>query len=172
MPSTATNDPHENLTELLRTLDHVITRLAAIQQTPRTYGTAVPLYSTEIHTIQAIGENADVSLTRLAEHMGVTKGAISQTIAKLADKGHVVKRPAPQSAREIRVALTDSGWTAYRNHEAFDRQILSAIEAHCGSETPRMLKAYLEVLRDFEAILQLIDAASHEPRGALEEDEG
>lgn len=165
------NDLQADLAELLRTLDRVITRLAAIQQTPRTYGTDVHLYSTEIHTIQAIGERADASLTRLAKHMGVTKGAISQTIAKLADKGLVIKTPAPQNAREIRVGLTDTGWTAHRNHEAFDRRILSAIEAHCGSETPRRVRLYLEVLRDLEAILQRFESASVEPRDASEEDE-
>ncbi len=170
MSNTARDDLPADLTELLRTLDRVITRLATIQQTPRTYGTDVQLYSTEIHTIQAIGEQADANLTRLAEHMGVSKGAVSQTISKLADKGLVVKTPAPQSAREIRVRLTDSGWTAYRNHEAFDRRILSAIEAHCGPETPKRVKRYLSVLRDFEAILQRFETASREPRGTLEED--
>jgi DNA-binding MarR family transcriptional regulator len=171
MLSDVPDDLNENLTELLRKLDRVVARLAAIQQMPRSYGTDVQIHSTEIHTVQAIGENEDVSLTQLAKHMGVTKGALSQTVAKLTRKGLVTKRLAPGNAREIRVALTDSGWTAHRNHEAFDRRILSAIEEHCGSATPRMVKRYLEVLRDFEDILELLGTSNQQVVGANQEDD-
>jgi len=171
MRDTPPNDLQDDLTELLPTLDRVVSRLATIQQTPRSYGTDVHLYSTEIHTIQAIGEMEDASLTCLAKHMGVTKGAVSQTIAKLADKGLLVKRPAPGNAREIRMELTSLGRTAHRHHEVFDRRILSAIEAYCGSETPEKVNLYLEVLRDFEAILRLLESTSREQRGAAKEEE-
>ena len=170
MPSNLPDDLNENLTELLRKLDRVVARLATIQQTPRSYGTDVQIHSTEIHTVQAIGENEAMSLTQLAKHMGVTKGALSQTVAKLTRKGLVTKGLAPGNAREIRVALTDSGWTAHRHHEAFDRRILSAIEAHCGSATPRKVKRYLEVLRDFEDILELLGTSSPRAVGANQED--
>jgi DNA-binding MarR family transcriptional regulator len=157
------NGLHANLADLLRALDRVVARLASIQQTPRTYGAGAPLYGTEIHTVQAIGENVGANLTRLAKQMGVTKGAVSQTIAKLVDKGLAVKRPAPENAREIRIELTDAGRIAYRSHEAFDRKILTSIKAHCGSETPAKVRLYLEVLRDFEAILHSFEAASGQP---------
>lgn len=143
--------------ELLRTLDRVVSRLVAIQQTPRTYGTGVPLYSTEIHTIQAIGEMADVNVTRLAKHMGVTKGAISQTVAKLVEKRLVRKERVPGNTREVRIELTESGWIGYRNHEAFDRRIFSAVETYCGSDVHKKTKLYLSVLKDFDAILQLFE---------------
>ncbi|GEM_PF-2053951 len=164
------DDLNENLTEFLHRLDRVIARLAAIQQTPRSYGTDVQIHSTEIHTIQAIGENENMSLTQLAKHMGVTKGALSQTVGKLTRKKLVTKRLAPGNAREIRVALTDSGWTAHRHHEAFDRRILLAIEAYCGSATPRKVKRYVEVLRDFEDILDLLDTSNHRAIGTHQED--
>jgi len=164
MPSNVADDLNESLTDLLRRLDRVVARLAAIQQTPRSYGTDVQIHSTEIHTVQAIGENEDMSLTQLAKHMGVTKGALSQTVAKLARKGLVVKTPAHRSAREIRLELTKKGWIAHRSHEAFDRRILSAIEAHCGSETPTCVRRYLGVLGDFEAILELLEPAGPEPQ--------
>jgi len=151
---------NEKMAELLRTLDRVVSRLAAIQQTPRAYGTNAQLYSTEIHTIQAIGDVANATVTRLAKRMGVTKGAVSQTVAKLASKRLVRKRAVPGNAREVRIELTDLGRIAYRSHEAFDRKILSAIEAHCGADTERMVDLYLKVLRDFEAILRLHSEAS------------
>jgi len=170
MAADAPSSLNENLTQLLCKLDRVVARLAAIQQTPRSYGTDVQIHSTEIHTVQAIGESEDVSLTQLAKHMGVTKGALSQTVAKLVRKGLVTKRPAPGNAREIRVELTDLGWTAHRHHEAFDRRILSAIEAHCGSRMPRKVKRYLDVLGDFEDILGLLGTGNHRAVGTRQED--
>jgi DNA-binding MarR family transcriptional regulator len=163
MPSDVSRDLDKSLTELLRKLDRVVARLAAIQQTPRSYDTEVQIHSTEIHTVQAVGENEDASLTQLAKRMGVTKGALSQTVAKLTRKGLVVKTPAQLSAREIRLELTEKGWAAHRSHEAFDRRILSAIQEHCGSETLTCVKRYLGVLGDFEAILERLEAASPQP---------
>jgi DNA-binding MarR family transcriptional regulator len=146
--------------ELLHTLDRVVSRLAAIQQTPRTYGTGIDLYSAEIHTIQAIGAMRSANVTRLAKRMGVTKGAVSQTIAKLVEKGLVHKERTPGDSREVCIQLTDLGRIAHRNHEVFDRQILSAVKAHCGPDVNEKMKLYLRVLRDFEAILQLHEEMS------------
>jgi DNA-binding MarR family transcriptional regulator len=160
MTATRKDEAPQEMTDLLLTLDRVVSRLAAIQQTPRMYGTTVRLYSTEIHTIQAIGKMPRANVTRLAKHMGVTKGAISQTIAKLVGKGLVHKERAPGDLREVCLELTELGRVAHRNHEAFDRQILSAFRAYCGSDMDEKTKLYLTVLQDFEAILQLHEEMS------------
>lgn len=141
-------------------LDRVVARLAAIRQTTRTYGTNMELTSTEIHTIQAVADFRDASLTHLANLMGVTKGAMSQTISRLVQKGLAAKEGAPTSGREIRIELTDLGQIAYRNHEAFERRILSAVIAHCGANVEEKVKLYLRVLQEFEAILDLHETMS------------
>ena len=147
------------LEELLTLLDRVVAKLSAMQQTPREYGTRIPLYGSEIHTIQAIGKSVGINVTQLAEKMGVTKGAVSQMVSRLVEKGMVQKTHPQDNAKEVALGLTELGWIGFRNHERFDLDVLDTVREYCGSGLDTDLDTYLSVMRDFDAIL-----ASHEQR--------
>lgn len=87
----------------------------------RQYGTDLIFSRVEIHTIEAIGEMKDVNITRLAAYQGITKGAASQMIYKLVDKGVVKKSVSPNSDTEVRLELTDIGKKAYEGHKEFHK---------------------------------------------------
>ncbi len=54
-----------------------------MEQTPRSFGTDELLTSSEIHLVEIIGENGESqSVTDLSGLLGVTKGAVSQTLKK------------------------------------------------------------------------------------------
>jgi len=74
--------------KFLDVLDQVITKVETIQShsAGKDFGTGVMLYRAEIHTIRAIGDNPGINVTKLAESMGITKVAISQTVNKLVRK--------------------------------------------------------------------------------------
>jgi DNA-binding MarR family transcriptional regulator len=147
--------PHATFEELLGVLDRVVARLAALQQTPREYGTGVPLHGGEIHTIQAIGKSVGTNVTQLAERMGVTKGAVSQMVSKLVEKGMVRKARAQDNAKEVVLTLTELGRIGLRNHERFDMEVLETVREYCGSDLESKLGAFLSVMNDFDAILTL-----------------
>lgn len=117
------------------------------------FGTGVPLYRTEIHTIRAIGENPRINVTKLAEHMGVTKGAVSQTIAKLARKGLVRRTRAPDNAREVLLELTDLGWTGFSSHEQFHMDMFDIVREYYGDSFASNIGTFVTVMRDLNAIL-------------------
>src|SRR5271157_3776865 len=50
---------------------------------PRKFGTENDLSGSEIHLIEVVGQNEGLSVTDLAKRLGITKGAISQTLKKL-----------------------------------------------------------------------------------------
>jgi DNA-binding MarR family transcriptional regulator len=52
------------------------------------------------------------SLVRLANAMQVTKGAMTNTVSRLVDKGWLVVRPDPEDGRGKLVRLTDDGRAA------------------------------------------------------------
>ena len=126
-----------------------------MQQAPREYGTGVALHGGEIHTIQAIGETLGMNVTQLAERMGVTKGAVSQMVSKLVEKGMVRKARAQDNAKEVIVHLTELGQTGLRNHEKYDMAVLESVREYCGSDLEAKLRTFLKVMRDFDAILTL-----------------
>ena len=149
------NGSHRAFEEILRVLDRVVGKISAMQQAPREYGTGVPLYGSEIHTAQAIGKSVGINVTRLAEKMGVTKGATSQVVSKLVEKGVVRKARAQGNAKEVVLDLTELGRTGVRNHEKFDMEIFESVREYCEPDLEGKLETFLSVMKDFDAILTL-----------------
>ncbi len=85
----------------------------------RIYGDGVLLSRVEIHTIVTIGDNLGINLVSLANIKGVTKGAASQMIYKLVNKGLVIKTTSEHSDKEIQLWLTDNGKKCYLEHQKF-----------------------------------------------------
>lgn len=56
-----------------------------------------------------VGEGAGVNPSRLAESLGLTRGAVSKLLDRLATKGHVTCRSVRQDRRFQMVSLTASG---------------------------------------------------------------
>ena len=83
---------------------------------PREYAPGQMLYPSEIHLLMLIGLNPDVSVTRLADIAGVTKGAVSQTLAKLEAKKLVKREEDADNASRIRLNLTNRGMKSHLAH--------------------------------------------------------
>ncbi len=139
-----------------------------MHQAPREYGTGVPLYGSEIHTIQAIGKSIGTNVTELAEKMGVTKGAVSQMVSKLVEKGMVRKTRAQDNAKEVVLELTELGRIGFRNHARFDMKVLNSVREYCGSDLETKLDTFLSVMTDFDAILTLYEQR-HQSTGPTKE---
>jgi DNA-binding MarR family transcriptional regulator len=85
---------------------------------PASYGGAGPLSRAEVHSIEAIGNHAGISITLLAQVQGRSKSAVSQMIARLKAKDLVIQAKVPGSDRDTELSLTAKGSVAYREHEA------------------------------------------------------
>ena len=70
------------------------------------------LYPSELHLMQVISDGQSVNATSMAERLGVTKGAVSQTISRLEKKGIVTKTKDPMSKNELTVRFTATGHAA------------------------------------------------------------
>lgn len=121
---------------------------SVISRRPVDYGTGDLLYFTEIHTITTIGKNKEINLIRLAEKMGVTRGAISQTIRKLVSKNLVLKTNA--NRKEFSLRLSDKGQVAYKGQMSFQREIFTFAETLYQKGSPQNRELVLGL---FEAII-------------------
>ncbi len=95
---------------------HLVKMWQRIEKQPRFFGLDEPLHSSEIHMIEVIGEQRDLSVSDLARQLGITKGAVSQTIKKIEKKGMIVKDADPDNASRALVSLTAKGKLAYYAH--------------------------------------------------------
>lgn len=84
------------------------------------YGTGETFSSTEVHTLSYIVNNPDISVTKLAHDFGKTKGAISQMVKKLVDKGLLRREGNPSSDRTALLYATDAGLVLHAAHKQYD----------------------------------------------------
>jgi DNA-binding MarR family transcriptional regulator len=111
----------QNLIDLFLKILHLY---SVIGRKPKNYGTGDLLYFTEIHTITVVGKNKEVNMTHLAEMMGVTKGAISQTIRKLVNKNLILKSNI-NNRKEVNLKLSEKGLAVLKAQEYFQKEIFT-----------------------------------------------
>lgn len=72
--------------------------------------------SSEIHCIEAIGQNTDSNVTKLAESFYMTRGAISKLTKKLIKKGAIESYQKPDNKKEVYFRLTEQGQEIFDVH--------------------------------------------------------
>lgn len=139
--------------ELSRLSERTMHKYLQFEKRARCYGTETPLTQAEIHTIAIVGENPDINITELAKLRGITKGAASQMVYKLVEKGFLSKRVSPNSDTEVCLTLTERGGTAFQAHQKYHEE--SGTEfLKILSEMPQEYQDYLvQFLRNFEKFL-------------------
>jgi len=135
-------------------LDKAFTKVEALHTPSRDFGTGISMFRKEIHTLQAIGQHPKINITALADHMGVTKGAVSQMVAKLVKKGMVRKIYAEDNKKEVIMELTNLGWIGFRNHEKFHIDVFNIAREYYGEQLKIKLEMFMTVMSDLSAILE------------------
>ena len=109
--------------EIAQTMDRIIHKYIRNEDIKRSYGTEYLLTRKEIHTIEYIGENPGINLKSLSEMQGITKGAASQMVSRLVEKGYIQRKESPSSGAEISLHLTNKGETAFTGHLEYHKQV-------------------------------------------------
>lgn len=128
----------------------VLNKYSAIEKIPMDFGIGERLYPSEIHTIESIGKNQEINVTGLADVMGITKGAVSQMIGKLIQKGLVIKSKDPFNDKEVRLGLTPRGWSAFAGHEKFHSSIYEDIINNFSNISSEHIDLFQGVLNKIE----------------------
>ena len=88
-----------------------------MENRPWHFGTAETLHRSEMFLLELIGDLEGISVTESAAQLGITKGAVSQTLKKLSTKGLVEKRMDPDQPLKACLYLTNKGKIAYYAHK-------------------------------------------------------
>ncbi|MST55704.1 MarR family transcriptional regulator [Pyramidobacter sp. SM-530-WT-4B] len=129
----------------------IVSKTMDIDKKARYFRTDQPLYEAEIHMLKAIKENEGIHVTGLADILGVTKGAVSQTLMKLQRKGMVVKETDPANLSRLTLKLTPKGETAYLSHEELHRKyekVFSDILADYSEANKAFLWSFFSMLEE------------------------
>jgi DNA-binding MarR family transcriptional regulator len=128
--------------ELLRRIRAVIQQAIFFEKRSRIEARGVQLHPSE-------GTNA----TRMAERLGITKGAVSQTLTRLERKKLLKKRRDPQAKNELTLLLTPLGSKAARKSQGIQTALQRRFDAYLASVSGAERKAIGGFLKEMSAIL-------------------
>lgn len=136
-------------THFFRILNKVIEH----QKQPVHYAIDEPLYHSEIHTIMAIGDREGLYMSELARLQGVTRGAVSQMVVRLENKGLVQREADPANGLKVRLSLTAKGKKAHTAHELRHQEVDKELLAHVSQISDAEYRTIRDFLTRFEEMV-------------------
>ncbi|KRM30844.1 MarR family transcriptional regulator [Agrilactobacillus composti DSM 18527 = JCM 14202] len=130
----------------------IVNRYNEIEKTPYNYGTDTRLHPSETHTIEFIGNNPNINVTKLAGLLGITKGAVSKRIQQLRKTGLVTKSVSPETENEVVLNLTDKGIQVYKAHAAYSKRLNRRIAALYADLPDEMIATLEEIGNETDKI--------------------
>ena len=118
-------EPYELLTKAYRLINLYNTK----SKKPHTYADGLILYPAQSHMIEIIGDSEGITLTEIAAEYRITKGAVSQIVSFLCDKGLVVKKPSGTGGRTTGLFLSDEGRRIREEHRELHREMVEKVSA-------------------------------------------
>ena len=117
------------------------------QKKARTYSGGLVLYPAQAHMIEVIGDEAGITQSEIASAYMITKGAVSQTVSFLEEKGLVFKRPSGKGGRATGLYLSESGMSVFREHRELHRDMLNQVGERAAQLPPESV-SILERISD------------------------
>lgn len=99
---------------------HQVSSLYILTKKPHDYGTGAVYTATEVHTLKHIADCPGITVTQLACDYGRTKGAISQMLKKLEEKGLIFREVDPKNDNIAHVYPTPKGERLNCEHQKYD----------------------------------------------------
>ena len=132
---------------LLTRVYRLINLYNAKAKKPHTYEGGLVLYPAQSHMLEIIGENEAITVTRIAEAYMITKGAVSQIIGFLDEKGLLVRKPSEKGGRTTELYLSEQGRRVLAEHRERHRPMTEQITALTSQLSPDAI-AFLEQMAD------------------------
>lgn len=102
----------------------------------------------EMHVLEAIGLYSR-TMTDVACTLGVTVGTLTTSINRLVKKGYVERKRSQQDRRYVEIELTDKGKLAYKQHESFHNQMVTAMTKELSEDDNEVLIEFMKRLNQF-----------------------
>lgn len=135
--------------QLIENLFDVLQTIRDEQCVARDYGDGTPLYHAEVNLLEVIHRHPDQSAAQLADTLGITRGALTQTAKKLMDKGLITQHHPPNNRKTKHHRLTGAGEAVRQGHAQFHEEANARMKAYLCTRS----SAEKQVLMDFFTVL-------------------
>ncbi len=110
------------------------------------------LYPSEIHLLQVIKEGEDLSAGEMARKLGLSNGAVSQTLNRLEKKGVIKKSKDPALKNKVTATLNETGRGALKQFEEGQEatmKVFSSYLSGLSEKERRIIEGFLSRLEEF-----------------------
>ncbi|WFN33941.1 MarR family transcriptional regulator [Methanogenium sp. S4BF] len=152
------SDTGTTIPDLTEAFIRVLAKAAAVEKEPVDIGHGVHLYTSEVHLIDCVARYPEESISGVATRLGVTKGAISQTAAKLEKKGYIGKYSREGDKKTVLLRLTGRGEEAYAWHRRYHEQMDHILASHLAALTRTDREHLLALLSGLEEMFDTCPA--------------
>ncbi len=119
------------------------------------YGGAEPLTMIEVHTLTYIEDNPGTTPSDLASYWEKTKGAISQILGRLDERGLIERRRSRQNAKTINLYVTEEGERISRAHKLYDiNDILKTLKHLMEKCTAEEIDTFYKVIGVYNDVIK------------------
>lgn len=149
------NDTFQKLNEKADILYHFVLLYSDYINQTRDYGTNQELTLTEAHMLLTIEKTPDITVTELAEIWNRTKGAISQTVTRLENKGLIIREKREGNKKTTYLKPTKEGQKINQLHKIYDikeitettGELLKTCDLEEIDTFYKVLEAYIDILK-------------------------
>ena len=117
----------------------------------------VSLYPSEVHLLLVIKNDIDTNATEIAKQLGLTKGAVSQTLLRLEKKGIILKTKDPYNKNELTLSLTGFGEKAYELCQSSQASFIETHEGYLSKLNSKEKEVVLNFLLHMEKAIDDLD---------------
>ena len=139
-------DINRTLNELLVGLFHDI---MTIEEKALRTGEYKDVTANDMHVIEAIGTDRKKNMSSVAKTLGVTMGTLTISVNSLVKKGYVERIRSEEDRRVVLVLLTEKGKGAYRHHQKFHEDMISAVLEDLSEQEREVLEKSLSKLNAY-----------------------
>ena len=108
-------------------------------------------YNQKAKIAKQYGSHKAITTTKLAEVLGITKGAVSQVTRKLLEKNLITKVASKEKVNEVFISLTDKGKVVYAYHRNIHEKMLCKIDlilSNLPEESKNAMNKILQAIED------------------------
>jgi DNA-binding MarR family transcriptional regulator len=140
--------------ELFACFLRVVNKYNTLGRHPVRFGTEHPFHHSERHMLDIVGDSPGINITNFAKAAGVTKGAISQVVAKLEKKGALARAKNDANAKEVQLTLTPLGKRIYAHHQHINEESINQLWKELEKHPEDKIEFLMQMFRWFESYIE------------------
>jgi len=141
---------HETTFKMMILFIRITKKFNELQKLSTNMGNGEKLYPSELHVIDAIGNNYGNNVTELSKKFKITKGAVSQVVNKLFKKEYLKKERKKGYAKEVVLSLTEKGWNAFKIQEDMYKKMEEEFFKYLGTLESEKIDSFNEIMGKIE----------------------